>query len=70
MARTQISSDPYARTTLYREKATDGECAYCGHKGRLWIYYTRSDDNIRVHRGPVNAKAVCGVNCHRAYIGE
>jgi hypothetical protein len=72
MTATQISRDPFARTTLMREvvhtKSTT--CSWCGNtrrNGTLFRYGTEKDaiySRINWHRGNF-----CNKECHDAYHG-
>jgi hypothetical protein len=65
--RVQLRRDPFARTTLYREKAPDHasmECAWCGSPSRF-VYYWEHDGILP--RAPINLKPFCSASCFREF---
>lgn len=65
MAKVQLQRDPYARQTLVRVTADDGECDYCGRQGRRWVY-AWEDDSCRLTGRRQRLHAYCSVGCYRA----
>lgn len=66
---TQISRDPYARTTLLRRivRGLGLKCGWCGgtlHLGRLFEYAVQADDSTRIN--PIKGR-FCSVSCMRTY---
>ena len=72
---TQVSRDPFARTTIMRERIyglSDPTCQFCGQthktpKGRpyLYRYYLDSDGGLR-QKFP---GLFCSIDCMRSYNG-
>ena len=62
----QINRDPFARATLYRDRAAPkAECAWCGQPARF-VYYWESDALLR--RSPMQLlHPFCSVDCYRTY---
>jgi hypothetical protein len=65
----QLSRDPFARTTLFKEIVeTSDSCSWCGSQrkdGKLFRYYTETD-GIRT-RSVQNHGSFCCKSCHDSY---
>ena len=65
----QLQRDPFARSTLMRDKARDGRCDACARQGRRWRYYWE-DDRVRpAHASPQRERAFCSTGCFRSHWG-
>lgn len=66
--KTQISHDPFARFTLYREKCQpNSKCAWCGQVAKF-TYSTQSDGfGASPH---TIAGEFCSIGCMRTFHGE
>lgn len=63
----QINRDPFARATLYRDRAVRGvECAWCGQPARF-VYYWEPDDRASRLVDVGCLRSFCSVGCYRTY---
>ena len=63
---TNISHDPFARTSLRRVTMGSGDCHWCGaHRQTLYAYALESDDQRSISR--TSGKRFCNIECFRSY---
>ncbi len=65
---TQISHDPFARSSLMREpvlRQHNLECKWCGQRARFF-YYWDADDRLGPRYGR-NLDPFCTVGCYRSF---
>ena len=63
---TQLSHDPFARTSLRRVAMGAGDCHWCGtYRATLYSYTPESDDQRSASR--TSGKRFCNIECFRSY---
>ena len=58
-----MSRDPFARETRVKRYWGQGECGWCGRKGKQWEYGSESDSG----RTGFTKGHYCGKSCHDSY---
>ena len=61
-----IRREPFARGDVVRRKADQGECDWCGRKGRLW-QYGWDPDSLLPGRTAWDRESFCSIQCRRNY---